>query len=516
MRSPRCDEAATTEPRQIPWYVDVVGLVWVLGAAVAFLLPALLHGVYLGPFDFLSASGLPPHPGAPVHNLFDTDQITQMIPWTNLAWTQVHHGHLPLWNSYTALGTPLAFNWQSAVFSLPAVIGYLVPLRFDYTVQIVVTLFVTGSGVYVFGRVMRLSVVACVFGAVTAELGGTFVRWIGWPVASVMSWTGWALVAIVLIVRGDRRVRAVTIFSIILALAVYAGQPDTLVLFGVFLVTFTLVYLGLESVVGTVGVRARPSTPRPRAGLRRWICPQRSAPSARHRCTLQIGAQRGWCRPQQPACDPIQLSPTGDPSRNRWLSTAVVPGLLGGRSGGAGCGRRSAHASSGGTRTPPCRDARPHRHRHRAFFGDLHRTDRCNSYPTAPHRGGEVSTGCDLLRVRDRPLGRDRTPPDNDQLQASVGADHLGHGLRRGGGGAPGHLPGPIRRRFGESARTRMGVGRHCCRSSRRRRARPGATPVARPNRRRDRIPRHQRPSSPPVAQRTGTCPGHRVGGGRG
>ncbi len=59
------------------------------------------------------------------YNTQISDLIREIIPWTTLAWTQVHHGILPLWNPYSALGAPLAFNWQSGAFSLPALVGYL-------------------------------------------------------------------------------------------------------------------------------------------------------------------------------------------------------------------------------------------------------------------------------------------------------------------------------------------------------------------------------------------------------
>ena len=223
--------------------MDLAGLVWVIGAAVAVLLPALLHGTYFGPYDWLAHYGLPPQTHVTVHDFFASDQITQMIPWTNLAWTQVHHGQLPLWNPYNLLGTPLAFNWQSGAFSLPAGVGYLLPLRYNYTAQVFITIIVAGTGAYVLCRVIRLSVVACVFGAVVVELGGSFMRWLGWPVASVMSWTGWALAATILVVRGDRRVRSITLLGVALALAVYAGQPDMLIVFGMALAAFALVLL---------------------------------------------------------------------------------------------------------------------------------------------------------------------------------------------------------------------------------------------------------------------------------
>ena len=85
-----------------------------LAAAGAVMAPALAHGSSLGPFDIVARVGLSRQPGVSVHNPQTADLITEMIPWTSLAWTQVHHGHLPLWNPYSALGMPLAFNWQSA------------------------------------------------------------------------------------------------------------------------------------------------------------------------------------------------------------------------------------------------------------------------------------------------------------------------------------------------------------------------------------------------------------------
>ena len=77
-----------------------------------------------------------------VHYTGPGDQIEMLIPWTTLAWTQVHHGHLPLWNPYSGLGMPLAFNWQSATFSLPALVGYCPAVRLAFTVAQIATVLV--------------------------------------------------------------------------------------------------------------------------------------------------------------------------------------------------------------------------------------------------------------------------------------------------------------------------------------------------------------------------------------
>jgi hypothetical protein len=224
-----------------PRLSNVLGIAWVLGAAGAVMAPALLHGTYLGPFDLLSRAGLTQRAGISVHNRFASDQITEMIPWVSLAWTQVHNGHLPLWNPYSALGTPLAFNWQSAPFGLPALIGYLVPLRLAYNAQTLTTLVVAGTGTYVLARVLRCGVVASAFAATVFELSGGFILYLGWPIASVMSWAGWLFAAAILIIRGNHRVRNVVLFAVALALAAYAGQPDALVVLCLALAVFLVI-----------------------------------------------------------------------------------------------------------------------------------------------------------------------------------------------------------------------------------------------------------------------------------
>jgi Bacterial membrane protein YfhO len=239
-RDPLHGEAAAHPVR---WWMDLVGVVWVLGAALAVLLPTLHHGLFLGSYDWISQYGLSKQSGITVHHPFDGDQITQMIPWTSLAWTQVHHGQLPLWNPYSVSGTPLAFNWQSAAFSLPALVGYLGPLRLAYTVQVFTTFFVAGTGAYVLGRVLRLNVMACALAGVAFELCGSFIGWIGWPVASVVSWSGWILASVILVTRGGHRWRSVLMLSVTLAWAILAGQPDTLVLLVGLVAVFAIVLL---------------------------------------------------------------------------------------------------------------------------------------------------------------------------------------------------------------------------------------------------------------------------------
>jgi hypothetical protein len=212
---------------------------WFLVIGVALLVPALLHGTHIGTYDLLAQHGLSARSGVVPHNYVNNDQIDEMIPWSDLVWTQVHQGHLPLWNPYNGLGLPLAFNWQSAPLSLASVIGYLVPLQYSYDVGMIVTLLVAGTGVFVLARVLRLGLLASVFAGTVFELSGPLTGWLGYPHGQVMAWGGWLFAAALLVVRREEhRMRNIILFAVVLAMLVYSGQPEVLAVFGLALIVF--------------------------------------------------------------------------------------------------------------------------------------------------------------------------------------------------------------------------------------------------------------------------------------
>ncbi len=207
---------------------DVLGLMWVSAAGLAVLVPALLHGVYLGSYQILAMPnhGLTTRPGVPGAVEQTSDLIGQMIPWTRLAWEQVHHGHLPLWNPYSGLGTPLAFNWQSAPFSLSSLVTYLVPLRLAFTVAIAINVLVAASGAYVLARVLRLGVTGAATVGTVFVLSGPFAAWLGFPFASVNCWAGWIFAFGILAIRARRPTWATVAMASSIAGALYGGQPE--------------------------------------------------------------------------------------------------------------------------------------------------------------------------------------------------------------------------------------------------------------------------------------------------
>jgi hypothetical protein len=203
---------------------------WIVALALAVLGPALVRGSMIGTYDLLSGKGITARPGVVVHGSYiNTDPVLQMIPWTQLNWTQVHHGMVPLWNPLSGMGLPLAFNWQSASFSVVSLVGYALPLHYAYTGGVILTLVIAGSGVYVLGRVLGLGFLGSVLAATVFELSGPLVAWLGYPQAQVMAWGGWLFAAGLLVIRGRRRALSVTFFAVIVACSVYAGHPESLI-----------------------------------------------------------------------------------------------------------------------------------------------------------------------------------------------------------------------------------------------------------------------------------------------
>lgn len=205
----------------------LLAFLWFLVVGLAFLAPALWRGVHLGPYDLLGTFGLGTIAGTQPHNVVSSDQIDQMAPWATLAWHQVHSGHLPLWNPYSAMGLPLAFNFQSATFSLPLLVGYLFPSGVVYTVALVVKLVIAGTGVFFLSRVLGTGAGAATFAGTVFELSGAFTGWLGWPQSGTFCWLGWLLGAGILVLR-TRRWSVMALFAVSLAFATYGGHPEAL------------------------------------------------------------------------------------------------------------------------------------------------------------------------------------------------------------------------------------------------------------------------------------------------
>lgn len=235
-----------------------------MAAGLAVLVPMLHDGSVLGQFGNLSQTGLTMQAGGVHLHIFGTsDLVNSLAPWTNLAWQQVHQGHLPLWNPYGGLGMPLAFNWQSAPFGLPALVSYLGPQRDILTVEAAVNLVVAGTGAYVFARVLGMGAIASAAVGTVFELSGPFVAWLGYPFPSVLSWAGWILAFGLLTIRGRHRAASITGLAVSIGFSLCGGAPEGFVVLGM----AAVVFFGVVLLRRTHWLRGSGPIRRPIAGL---------------------------------------------------------------------------------------------------------------------------------------------------------------------------------------------------------------------------------------------------------
>lgn len=234
------------------WLRVSLAVAWLVAVALVYLAPALSRGDQLGDFELLSAFGLGTKPGVPLHNVVSSDQIQEMVPWTDLDWVAVHSGHLPFWNPFAGLGLPLAFNFQAASFSLPTDVAYLFPLHLAYTVSVVVKLLIAGTGALFLARVLGVRLLAATFAGTVFELSGGFTAWLGWPQSGVYCWLGWILGAIVLAVRSTRPARSCSMLAVTVALMVLGGHPESIAITLLAAAIFALVLVLSGDVAGRI------------------------------------------------------------------------------------------------------------------------------------------------------------------------------------------------------------------------------------------------------------------------
>ncbi len=163
--------------------------------------------------------------------------ITQ--PLGHLSAMDLLHGHLPWWNYFEGLGSPLAGEMQAAslfpltlLFALPAGL-----LFFHLSLEII-----AGVGTYFLGRRLGMpSVVATGIGVVFA-LNGTFA-WLGNAVLNPIAFLPLMVLGVEMI-YGDidqPRRRGWYVLAVALALSIYAGFPEVAFLDGLFVLVWAIV-----------------------------------------------------------------------------------------------------------------------------------------------------------------------------------------------------------------------------------------------------------------------------------
>lgn len=161
-----------------------------------------------------------PDPGAPAW---------QSEPWFKIISDQYWKEHsLPLWNPYSAYGTPLAAAMQPQPFFPLAALLSIHPTAWTYDIFVIGRLLIAGLLMFLFARLF-LRFIPSLFAAVTFMLSGYFILYLNMPHLSVEVLLPGVFLAFEILLRKNTWT-AVIGAAIIVFISFTGGMPESLFL----------------------------------------------------------------------------------------------------------------------------------------------------------------------------------------------------------------------------------------------------------------------------------------------
>jgi hypothetical protein len=163
------------------------------------------------------------------HAVLPGDDLSQNFPLRVLAGRELRAGELPLYNPYIWSGAPLLAGWNA---------GGLYPLTFlfavasptaAWTLNLVITWAVAGTGTYLFGRALRLGSLASFLGALSFALAGAMSAQVShFGLVAGMSWVPVELLSVLRLSQPRSvasRLRWTGVLAAATGLTILAGEP---------------------------------------------------------------------------------------------------------------------------------------------------------------------------------------------------------------------------------------------------------------------------------------------------
>lgn len=258
---------------------DLLALLAILLLALLWFAPVLAPGLThatLLPFDNLYT--FEPwrslQPGLIPHNELLSDLVLENAVWKAHIRETLAAGELPLWNPKILTGIPFLAAGQASTFYPLNVLFYLLPLDVAYGWFTALQVAVAGAAMYFFGRVLRLRVLAALFGAVVYMFSGFLIVSVVFTMfLAAVPWLPLLLAVIEFIIRkqeekGVRSFRPIPYVAVgagVIGLVALAGHPE--------LIYYTLLTAGAYSLVRLIAAytHIRRTTPVRHAPLMRTL-----------------------------------------------------------------------------------------------------------------------------------------------------------------------------------------------------------------------------------------------------
>jgi hypothetical protein len=242
---------------------DLLALLAILLLALLWFTPVLAPGLThatLLPFDNLYS--FEPwrslQPDLIPHNELLSDLVLENAVWKAHIRESLAAGELPLWNPKILTGIPFLAAGQASTFYPLNILFYLLPLDVAYGWFTALQVAIAGAAMYVFGRVLRLRVLAALFGAVVYMFSGFLIVSVVFTMfLAAVPWLPLLLAVIEFIVqkqeakgvRSFRPIPYVVVGAGVIGLVVLAGHPE--------LIYYTLLTAGAYSLVRLIAAYTR-------------------------------------------------------------------------------------------------------------------------------------------------------------------------------------------------------------------------------------------------------------------
>lgn len=166
--------------------------------------------------------------GSIPHKAQYPDVIRQLYPWRIEAIRQWQEGTVPLWNPYNFSGAPLLANFQSAALYPLNSLFLIFTKETAWTLLVALQPFLALFFTYLYLRLIRMSVIASVFGAVSYGVSGFMTVWLQYnTVGHIMAWLPIQLLSIELLSqKNSRPLWGHILLAGSVALSLLAGHPQ--------------------------------------------------------------------------------------------------------------------------------------------------------------------------------------------------------------------------------------------------------------------------------------------------
>ena len=197
-------------------------------------------------------------PGLIPHNNLLSDLVLQNAVWKQHIRETLAAGEIPLWNPKSFTGIPFLAGGQASTFYPLNILFYVLPLEVAYGWFTALQVAIAGACMYVFGRVLRLRVLAALFGAVVYMFSGFLVVSVVFTMfVAAVPWLPLVLAVIEYIVRkqeekGNRSFQPIPYVAAgaaVIGLVVLAGHPE--------LIYYTLIVAGAYTFVRLIAAYFR-------------------------------------------------------------------------------------------------------------------------------------------------------------------------------------------------------------------------------------------------------------------